>query len=75
MKTSKHLTIGEIFTRKDLKAMFKIADANLNNGVFRPKGHDSIWIFVKKEKSADRTQYLLIDARLYANPNHKIAPE
>ncbi len=57
MKTSKHLTVGEIYTRKDLKAMFKIADANLNNGVFRPKGHDSIWIFVTKEKSADRIQY------------------
>ena len=58
MKTSEHLTVSEIYTRKELKAMFKITDSNLNNGVFRPKGHDSIWIFVTKEKSADRTQYV-----------------
>ena len=58
MKTSEKLVVGEIYTRKELKAMFKITDSNLNNGVFRPKDHDSIWIFVTKEKSADRTQYV-----------------
>ncbi len=37
--------------------MFGVTDATIKNGVFRPKGQDSIWLFVPKEKSPDRTQY------------------
>jgi 5-methylcytosine-specific restriction protein A len=38
--------------------MYDITDASLNNGIFRPKGHDSVWIFVTETKTADRTQYV-----------------
>jgi len=34
-----------------------ITDAHLKNGVFHPSGHDSIWLFVTKNKQNDRTPY------------------
>jgi len=37
--------------------LFGITDATINTGVFRPAGHDSIWIFITEEKTADRTPY------------------
>ncbi len=55
--TSSQLTRGEVYTRKQLKALFSIKDATLNNGIFRPKGTPSIWLFVTQTKTADRTQY------------------
>ena len=57
MKTSNHLTVGAVYTREDLKTQFAITDATINTGVFRPKGHSSIWLFVTEHKTADRTQY------------------
>ena len=36
---------------------FGIKDATINTGIFRPQGHDSIWLFVTKQKTSDRTQY------------------
>lgn len=57
MVTSAHLQMGEIYTRSQLKEMFAIRDATINNGIFRPQGHDSIWLFVTKIKSADKTPY------------------
>ncbi|HTH12251.1 MAG TPA: HNH endonuclease [Acidovorax sp.] len=57
MKSSQELVVGQVYTRAELKAQFDIADASINNGIFRPKGHDSIWLFVTKDKTSDRTQY------------------
>jgi hypothetical protein len=55
--TSSHLQRGEIYTRADLRQTFNIADQTLFTGVFRPAGHDSIWIFVTERKSGDMTEY------------------
>lgn len=57
MKTSEKLQISQIYTRKQLQEMFDIVDATINTGVFRPKGHDSVWLFVTEHKTPDRTQY------------------
>lgn len=57
MKTSDELTIGDIYSRKQLRATFGINDATINTGIFQPVGHDSIWLFVTEKKTADRTQY------------------
>jgi putative restriction endonuclease len=57
MLTSEHLKISEVYTRSELKEKFAIKDATINNGIFRPKGHQSIWLFVTEEKTKDRTQY------------------
>ncbi|QJU60432.1 hypothetical protein HL653_03635 [Sphingomonas sp. AP4-R1] len=37
--------------------MFKITDATLNTGVFQPAGSNSVWLFVTRDKTSDRTQY------------------
>jgi len=49
MRTSSQLSVGEVYTRKELREMFAIKDANIDNGVFRPGGHESIWLFITKE--------------------------
>ena len=57
MKTSQQLTLGNLYTREELKRKFNITDATINTGIFQPKGHDSLWLFVTEEKTPDRTQY------------------
>ncbi len=57
MKTSEELVPFRVYTREDLKSMFEIKNATINTGVFSPKGHDSIWLFVTEDKTADRVQY------------------
>jgi putative restriction endonuclease len=57
VKTSDSLSVGGVYTRAQLREQFAITDASINNGIFKPKGHDSVWIFVTKEKTSDRTQY------------------
>jgi putative restriction endonuclease len=57
MKTSEHLQVGFIYSRQDLREKFETHDATIRNGVFRPKGHDSIWLFVTEDKSDDMTDY------------------
>ncbi len=57
MFTSAELCEGEVITREELRKRFCITDATINTGVFRPAGHDSIWLFVTERKSSDRTQY------------------
>lgn len=52
------LTRGAVYTRNDLRALFEISDATINNGVFRPKGRHEVWLFVTENKSADREQYI-----------------
>lgn len=55
--TSPGLTRDQVYTRRDLRERFGITDATLDNGVFRPRHTNSIWLFVTKEKTKDRTQY------------------
>jgi hypothetical protein len=57
MRTSKFLIQGTVYTRKELSDAFRIEDATINNGIFQPKGHDSLWLFVTKNKTPDRVQY------------------
>lgn len=57
MRTSDYLDTGQVYTRKQLRDMFGIVDATINTGVFRPKNHDSVWLFVTEHKTPDRTQY------------------
>jgi putative restriction endonuclease len=58
IRTSGKLTLGELYSRKQLADKFKITDATLNTGVFQPKGHSSIWLFVTRKKLANKTQYI-----------------
>jgi putative restriction endonuclease len=55
--TSERLTPGHVYTRAELAEQFGIKDATLMTGIFRPKGHDSIWLFITDKKTSDRTQY------------------
>jgi putative restriction endonuclease len=55
--TSGRLKVGQIYPREELKGMFGITDTTVNTGVFRPKGSHSIWLFVTRDKTKDRTQY------------------
>jgi hypothetical protein len=55
--TSKRLKPGAVYSRESLAELFDVHDATLNTGVFRPKGYDSVWLFVTRDKTADRTQY------------------
>jgi putative restriction endonuclease len=57
MRTSEHLTVGNVYTRADLREKFAITDATIKNGIFRPRGHDSVWLFVTEDKTPDMTQY------------------
>jgi putative restriction endonuclease len=57
MQTSGQLTIGSTYSREELAQKFEIKDATLFTGIFRPKGHESIWLFVTQEKTADQPQY------------------
>jgi len=57
IRSSEHLTPGTIYSREQLKELFGISDATINTGVFRPHGHDSVWLFVTEDKTPDRTQY------------------
>jgi hypothetical protein len=67
MYTSERLVEGEIYTRKDLGDMFDTRDATINTGVFRPKGYQSIWLFVTENKTKGSPQYtdLLYENLLY----------
>ena len=87
MKTSPVLEVGNIYSRADLKGQFGIQDASVNNGIFKPKGHDSVWLFVTKEKTSDRTQYQdILDGErqihskingvvLSSNQHHQYSPQ
>lgn len=57
MRTSELLKLGEVYTREELKKKFGIKDATINTGIFRPKDHESVWLFVTEKKTPDRTQY------------------
>lgn len=57
MRTSRKLTVGEVYSRARLKQLFEIRDATINTGIFQPAGHESVWLFVTEEKTPDRTPY------------------
>jgi hypothetical protein len=57
LNTAALLQAGTIYSRRDLATRFEIKDATINNGVFRPKGHNSIWLFITNQKTSDRTPY------------------
>jgi putative restriction endonuclease len=57
MRTSDHLEFGKVYTRQNLREKFKINDATIDTGIFRPKDHTSIWLFITQQKSRDMTQY------------------
>ncbi len=57
MRTSDHLEFGKVYTRQNLREKFKINDATIDTGIFRPKDHKSIWLFITQQKSKDMTQY------------------
>lgn len=61
------LTRGNTYTRNDLRELFGIRDATLNNGVFRFRERREIWLFITENKPADREQYLdkLVGDTLY----------
>jgi hypothetical protein len=56
--TSTLLEPGAIYTRKDLAERFQITDRTLNTGIFQPRGHSSVWLFVTEQKTPDRPQYV-----------------
>ena len=56
-----------IYTRNDLRELFEIRDATLNNGVFYFRERREVWLFITENKPADREQYVdkLVGDRLY----------
>ncbi len=52
------LVKGNIYTRNNLRELFEIRDATLNNGVFHFKERREVWLFVTENKQADREQYV-----------------
>ncbi len=54
---SEKLKVGEIYSRKSLAKIFHITDATLNTGVFKPKNHSSVWLFVTRKKAANQPKY------------------
>jgi hypothetical protein len=57
MKTSGQIETKKIYTRLELQKKFTLNDATINTGIFRPKDHKSIWLFITQQKSKDMTQY------------------
>src|SRR5258708_25206956 len=57
MKSFDDVKVGKYYDRQDLREKFKINDATINTGIFRPKDHNSIWLFITQEKSSNMTQY------------------
>ena len=53
----RQLEVGLVYTRAQLKNIFAINDATINNGVFLVRDRNEIWLFVTEQKPADRVQY------------------
>lgn len=59
---SEQLTESQVYTRADLRQIFGITDATIDNGVFRPSGYNSVWLFVTRQPTTDaQYQNLLLD--------------
>lgn len=57
MRSSETLVAGEIYSRSQLREQFGVADATINTGIFQPPDHDSVWLFVTREKESDMTPH------------------
>lgn len=57
-RTSERLVVGDTYSREQLRDQFAIKDATLNNGIFRMRDTDSVWLFITEHKTPDRTQYV-----------------
>lgn len=57
IKSSDSLELMKIYSREELKELFQITGASINNGIFKPKGTSSIWLFITENKTPDMTQY------------------
>ncbi|BAO86703.1 HNH endonuclease [Caballeronia cordobensis] len=57
-RASDLLNVDRVYTREDLKRILDTQDATINTGVFRPRGFNSILLFVTEQKTADRVQYI-----------------
>jgi putative restriction endonuclease len=55
---SEKLKVGEVYSRKSLARIFHITDATLNTGVFKPKNHPSVWLFVTRKKAPNQPKYV-----------------
>ena len=51
------LVVDHLYTRVELKRMFKIVDETIKNGVFHMKQRSEIWLFVTEKKTNDRVQF------------------
>lgn len=49
--------IGKTYTRGGISAYFETDDANVNTGIFSPKGFNIVILFVTENKTKDRTPY------------------
>jgi putative restriction endonuclease len=49
---------GNAYTRDNLRDLFDIRTASLNNGVFHFRERCEVWLFVTENKQADREQYV-----------------
>lgn len=59
MFTSEQLVEGNIYTRQELQEKFNIQDATIRNGIFKPRTHLSIWLFVTEQKAKERIAHPL----------------
>lgn len=50
---SEQLTENQVYTRADLRQLFGITDATIANGVFRPSGYNSVWLFVTQQATTE----------------------
>jgi len=57
MKASDQLEIGNVYMRSDLAKLFNITDSTINNGVFKLKGYDSVWLFITEQKGSGGPAY------------------
>lgn len=51
------LQVGLVYTRAQLRKLFAIEDATINNGVFPIRNRHEIWLFVTEQKPAGHVQY------------------
>lgn len=57
MRSSDHLHVGNLYTKEQLSSLFSISDATIDNDIFKPKAHSSVWLFITEHKTAERSQF------------------
>ncbi len=62
MNSSDLLELNSVYSRKELQNLFNITDATINNGIFQPKGHSSVWeCEIKSKKNREERLKLLVN--------------